>query len=161
MSEEEKAIEIVKGELQDQKQAFIYYKGVLGLYSNGEVETLLNLIEKQRKEIEEYKNFKKDIVSKIMFWDKEGLPKDEVIIRMLDTLMDEVSRLEDIEDKKVEVAIDFIEAKRDKFWQDKIRETIEHYNNELEHIKNGEEFENEKPMYYWGKAALEGLLEEN
>lgn len=43
----------------------------------------------------------------------------------------------------------------------KIRETIRHYNNELEHIKNGEEFENEKPMYYWGKVALEELLEEN
>lgn len=38
-------------------------------------------------------------------------------------------------------------------------ESIEHYNNELEHIKNGEEFENEKPMYYWGKVALEVLLE--
>ena len=45
--------------------------------------------------------------------------------------------------------------------KDKIREIIEHYNNELEHIKNGEEFENEKPMYYWGKVALENLLEEN
>lgn len=45
--------------------------------------------------------------------------------------------------------------------EDKIREIIEHYNNELEHIKNGEEFENEKPMYYWGKVALENLLEEN
>lgn len=44
--------------------------------------------------------------------------------------------------------------------KDKIKEKIEHYNNELEHIKNGEEFENEKPMYYWGKVALEELLEE-
>lgn len=44
--------------------------------------------------------------------------------------------------------------------KDKIREIIEHYNIELEHIKNGEEFENEKPMYYWGKVALENLLEE-
>lgn len=44
--------------------------------------------------------------------------------------------------------------------KDKIREIIEHYNNELEHIKNGEEFENEKPMYYWGKVALENLLKE-
>ena len=44
--------------------------------------------------------------------------------------------------------------------EDKIREKIEHYNDELEHIKNGEEFENEKPMYYWGKVALEKLLEE-
>ena len=51
--------------------------------------------------------------------------------------------------------------KKDYISKDKIRKIIEHYNNELEHIKNGEEFENEKPMYYWGKVALENLLEEN
>ena len=45
--------------------------------------------------------------------------------------------------------------------KDKIKNIIEHYNNELEHIENGEEFENEKPMYYWGKVALELLLEDN
>lgn len=44
--------------------------------------------------------------------------------------------------------------------KDKIREIIKHYNNELEHIENGEEFENERPMYYWGKVALNDLLEE-
>lgn len=50
MSEEEKkALETIKEELQDQKEAFKYYKGVLGVYSNGKVETLLNLIEKQEK----------------------------------------------------------------------------------------------------------------
>ena len=76
------------------------------------------------KEIEEYKKFKKDIVSKIMIWEKEELPDNERIIEMIDTLMSEVSRLEDIEDKKVEVAVDFIEEKRDKEWKDKIREKI-------------------------------------
>ena len=154
MSEEE-IIKIIKYMLENRNtdiNVIINYEAIQGL---------LNLYTKKQEKIEDYKNFKKDIVSKIMFWDKEELPDNERIISMLDTLMEEVSRLEDIEDKKIEVAIDFIEAKRDKFWQDKIRETIEHYNNELEHIKNGEEFENEKPMYYWGKAALEGLLEEN
>ena len=154
MSEEE-IIKIIKYMLENRNtdiNVIINYEAIQGL---------LNLYTKQQEKIEDYKKFKKDIVSKIMFWDKEELPDNERIMSMLDTLMEEVSRLEDIEDKKVEVAIDFIEAKRDKFWQDKIRETIEHYNNELEHIKNGEEFENEKPMYYWGKAALEGLLEEN
>ena len=56
MSEEEKkALETVKEELQDQKEAFKYYRGVLGLYSNGKVETLLKLIDKLQKEIEELK----------------------------------------------------------------------------------------------------------
>ena len=156
MSEEEiEAIEYIK-EFKNEVFEGVGNKSIMAK----NIDILLNIFNKQQEKIKEYKKFKKDIVSKIMFWDKEGLPKDEVIIRMLDTLMDEVSRLEDIEDKKVEVAIDFIEAKRDKFWQDKIREKIEHYNNELEHIKNGEEFENEEPMYYWGKAALEALLKE-
>ena len=88
------------------------------------LKSILNLTEKQQKELENYKNFKKDIVSKTMFWDKEELPDNERIIEMIDTLISEVSRLEDIEDKKVEVAIDLIEEKRDKFWQDKIREKI-------------------------------------
>ena len=94
------------------------------------LKSILNLTEKQQKELENYKNFKKDIVSKIMFWDKEELPDNERIISMLDTLMEEVSRLEDIEDKKVEVAVNCIEEKRDKFWQDKIREAIK--NREIE-----------------------------
>lgn len=44
--------------------------------------------------------------------------------------------------------------------KDKIREEIEHCNNELEHIKNGEEFEDEEPMYYWAKVVLQKLLGE-
>ena len=55
MSEEEKeALKTIKEELQDEKQAFKYYKGVLGLYSNGKVEILLKLINKQEKEIKAY-----------------------------------------------------------------------------------------------------------
>lgn len=62
MSEEEKkALETIKEELQEQKQAFIYYKGVLGVYSNGKVEILLNLIEKQQKEIEDLKKENNEI----------------------------------------------------------------------------------------------------
>lgn len=90
-----------------------------------QIKILLKLLDKQQKEIEDYKKFKKDIVSKIMIWDEEELPDNEAIIEMIDTLMREVSRLEDIEDKKVQVEISFIEEKRDKYWKDKIREKIE------------------------------------
>ena len=89
------------------------------------IETILNLAEKLQEKIKEYRKFKKDITDRIMIWDKEELPDNEVIISMLDTFAAEVSRLEDIEDKKVQVAIDFIEAKRDKYWKNKIREKIE------------------------------------
>lgn len=49
---------------------------------------------------------------------------NEKLLAILDTLYSEVCRLEDIEDKKVEVAVDFIEEKRDKYWQEKIRDKI-------------------------------------
>ena len=119
------------------------------------LKSILNLTEKQQKELENYKNFKKDIVSKIMFWDKEELPDNERIISMLDTLMEEVSRLEDIEDKKVEVAIDLIEEKRDKFWQDKIREKIE----ELESLSKN--ITMQPSIYNYEIDLLKELLEEN
>ena len=66
MSEEEKkALETIKEELQDQKQVTKYYKGVLGVYSNGKVETLINLIEKQQKEIEELRKENNEMWSHI------------------------------------------------------------------------------------------------
>ena len=113
---------------------------------------LVNYIEKQRKEIEEHTKFKKDIVSKIMFWDKEELPNNEAIIEMIDTLISEVSRLEDIEDKKVEVAVDLIEEKRDKFWKDKIRELLKKYDKDIA-------WANADDHYYFVKYINE-LLEE-
>jgi hypothetical protein len=119
------------------------------------IETILNLAEKLQKKIKEYRKFKKDIVDRIMIWDKEELPKDEVIIRMLDTLMDEVSRLEDIEDKKIEGEIGFVEEKRDKYWKDKIGEVI----------KDLDEFDatffDASTLKEATKKSLNDLLEEN
>ena len=50
--------------------------------------------------------------------------EEEKILSLLQTIVDECNRLEDMEDKKVQVAVDNIEKKRDKHWQDKIREKI-------------------------------------
>lgn len=65
--EEKKAIEFVKSELQDEKIARNDYQSLSGLYGNLEIEIVLNIIEKQSKEIEELKN------GQIDFWisDKE------------------------------------------------------------------------------------------
>ena len=50
--EEKKAIEIIKKELEDEKKHHNHiYKGILGLYDNGSIEIILNLIDKQQKEI--------------------------------------------------------------------------------------------------------------
>ena len=115
MSEEE-IIKIIKYMLENKNtdiNVIINYEAIQGL------------LDLYKKEKEDYKKFKKDIVDRTMIWDKEELPDNEAIISMLDTFVAEVSRLEDIEDKKVEVAIDCIEEKRDKFWKDRIREKIE------------------------------------
>lgn len=88
------------------------------------MENTYDLIKKQQKEIKDYTKFKKAIVNRIMMWDKKELPDNEEIISVLDTIMSEVSRLEDIEDRKIQVAVKFIEEKRDKYWEKKIEEKI-------------------------------------
>jgi len=89
-----------------------------------EIRLLRIAIAKQQKELENNKKFKKDIVNLIMIWDKENLPKNKAVIETLETIMHEFSRLENIEDEKIQVAVKFIEEKRDKYWKDKIIEKI-------------------------------------
>ena len=74
MSEEEKkAIEFIKDELNKEKEwgkkTSNDYKRCSDLYGNGDVEILLNLIEKQQKEIEELKDREKEL--------KELRPEEE------------------------------------------------------------------------------------
>lgn len=85
----------------------------------------------------------KDEVLKAMGYEEndeeyEKLKQDnEKLLAILDTMYSEFCRLEDIEDKKVEVAVAFIEEKRDKYWQDKINNKIK----ELDSIKHAESIE--------------------
>lgn len=103
----------------------------------------MELSEEEKKAIERIEDtFYQDLGKGINKFQKITLYEDDIAdIRKLLNLIDK--------------------QRKDYISKDKIREIIKHYNNELEHIKNGEEFENEKPMYYWGKVALEDLLEEN
>lgn len=92
----------------------------------------------------------------------ERLKQDnEKLLAILDTLYSEVCRLEDIEDKKVEVAVNFIEERRDKYWQKKINNKIK----ELE--KEKEKYKGDKGLRYSqvgfiqsGINVLNKLLEE-
>ena len=173
MSEEEnKALETIKEELQDQKEAFKYYKGVLGLYSNGKVETLLKLIDKQKNEIEEKTTILLAGAEKVKELEKGNHSLMESRKKWKDRYYKERAKNKE-RDKYNITTLPFEELKemieqnknisifgKEYINKDKVKEMIEHYNNELEHIKNGEEFENEEPMYHWGKVALENLLEE-
>lgn len=154
-------------------------------YSKLGKETLLDTIHKQEKEIEELKkpkyimNFETGSVTKI---DNDFISKDkalkalgyeenseaynrmdseEKVISLIRLVNAECNRLEDIEDKKVEVAVNFIEEKRDKYWQKKIRDKIK----ELE--KEKEKYKGDKGLRYSqvgfiqsGINVLNKLLEE-
>lgn len=104
-------------------------------------QTILNFIKKLQKEIEHELDQRK-------YW--------------RDNFYKQQKEIEELKNNELDYTTIYINGVYEgkKYYKDKIREKIKHYNNELEHIKNGEEFENEKPMYYWGKAALEELLEE-
>lgn len=56
--EEKKAIEYIKSELQDEKEARNDYQSLTGLYGNLEIEIILNLIQKQDTEINKLKKEK-------------------------------------------------------------------------------------------------------
>lgn len=76
---------------------------------------------------------------------------NEKLLAILDTMYSEFCRLEDIEDQKVEVAVAFIEEKRDRYWQDKIREIL---------FSIGTLYDGGFVKVEFIRKKLEGLLEE-
>ena len=73
-------------------------------------------------------------------------------------LMDvEFNRLEDIEDRKVQVEIENIENRRDKYWKDAIREKIKYLEDLMILFTNDKEKFN---RYKYTRDTLDKLLEE-
>lgn len=100
----------------------------------------------------------KDEVLKALGYEENGeeykriYNKEELILSLIRTINEECDRLEDIEDQKVEVAVAFIEEKRDKHWQDKIRKR-------LEKLKEKEQ-ELSDEQGYFGSSELQAKIEE-
>ena len=140
----------------EEKRAVVYLKSYCindVLYDNKhyeQIETVLNLIEKQQKEIEELKVKNKtqsDCAKPIerteemvnMRWvNHRFISKDklkeilgieetdsEKILSLLQTIVDENARLEDIEDRKVQIEYDNVFNKGVKSVEDKIKAKIE------------------------------------
>ena len=57
---------------------------------------------------------------------EEDISKDK-ILSLIETIFEECERLEDVEDKKVQVEVQNIERKRDKYWKDKIKRILKKY----------------------------------
>ena len=168
MSEENKKLNRVEEKLKELSKCELFLDNIFIKDKTARqiLVSAYNKLERQQKEIEEknvaINKMSKDISRQL----KEIEEKSTIImagaekVKRLECQIEELLNVLNKEEK-----INYIKPIDIKVHnyisEDKIREKIEHYNNELEHIKNGEEFENEKPMYYWGKVALENLLEEN
>jgi ssRNA-specific RNase YbeY (16S rRNA maturation enzyme) len=145
--EEKEAIEYIK-EFKNEVFEGVGNKSIMAK----NIDILLNLLDKQQNEIKEKTTILLAGAKKVKQLEKEIEERDKYNITTLP-----FEELKEMIEQNKNISI----FGKEYISKDKVKETIEHYNNELEHIKNGEEFENEKPMYYWGKVALEDLLEEN
>ena len=130
--EEKEAIEELKNKKAD------YF-----MISNLMSKTLLNLIEKQFKEIEELNSdlevFKRALTDIEVVYNKNYISKDKIkeilgieedinnekLLSLLQTIVDENARLEDIEDRKVQIEYNNVFNKGVKSVEDKIKAKIE------------------------------------
>lgn len=123
---------------------------------------LLNLIEKQQKETEELKNeiMEKELIIDGMKEDRRiaveeikeqyFISKDKIkeileieekidnekLLSLLQTIVDENARLEDIEDRKVQIEYNNVFNKGVKSVEDKIKAKIEEYENKIKKIRS-------------------------
>ena len=122
------------------------------------IEKAVNLIEKQSKEIEELKTInqmqkyrievidERELISKDKIKEILGIEEDinnEKLLSLLQTIVDENARLEDIEDRKVQIEYNNVFNKGVKSVEDKIKAKIEE-------VKDGT---------YDAKIVLQSLLE--
>ena len=138
---------------------------------------LLNLIEKQSKEIEELKLRNEALGDITIYNQKNSISKDKIkeilgieekidnekLLSLLQTIVDEYARLEDVEDRKVQIEYNNVFNKGVKSVEDKIKAKIEEVDIQLQKLKDGltgrkTNFVN-KNMLFAQKKVLQSLLE--
>ena len=165
--EEKESIE----EFRKQLRLAINIDDVTTAIRNDNAQTILNLIEKQQKEIEELKKPKyilncktneitkltNDFVSKDKIKEILGIEDidNEKILSLLQTIVDENARLEDIEDRKVQIEYNNVFNKGVKSVEDKIKAKIEIRKEEKENCKDS----NEEKYLLREIYVLQSLLE--
>ena len=157
--EEKKMLEIFKKEVEKEQNEYEQVNEYTKFYYNNH-KFILNLIEKQSKEIEEFKkpkyviNCKTNEITKLTndFVSKDKIKEileieekidNEKLLSLLQTIVDENARLEDIEDRKVQIEYNNVFNKGVKSVEDKIKAKIEE-------VKDGT---------YDAKIVLQSLLE--
>ena len=175
--EEKKAQDYFKRRIANKKTAYtsIYFK-------IEKLETILNLIEKQQKEIKELKQFKKQVeeiestnfikyknyiskdkIKTILGIENEQNDSEEIILSLLKTLVDENNRLENIEDKKVQLEYEKVFNKGVKSVEYKIKAKIKEIEKEEKQKLKGTKGQDRyaiKQEYMYKRSGLQLLLEE-
>ena len=169
--EENKMLEIFKKEVEKEQNEYEQVNEYTKFYYNNH-KFILNLIEKQSKEIEELKkpkyviNCKTNEITKLTndFVSKDKIKEileieekidNEKLLSLLQTIVDENARLEDIEDRKVQIEYNNVFNKGVKSVEDKIKAKIEELKEDIKYSANPLSIDNSK----FGIKVLQSLLE--
>ena len=169
--EEKKMLEIFKKEVEKEQNEYEQVNEYTKFYYNNH-KFILNLIEKQFKEIEELKEKTKKCEYYEMVADelyKNSVSKDKIkeileieenidnekLLSLLQTIVDENARLEDIEDRKVQIEYNNVFNKGVKSVEDKIKAKIEELKEDIKYSANPLSIDNSK----FGIKVLQSLLE--
>ena len=150
--EEKKAIANLKTEYEK----LIKEDNILFPLYKSDAKRLIDIIKKQSKEIEELKTInqmqkyrievidERELISKDIIKEILGIEENidnEKLLSLLQTIVDENSRLEDIEDRKVQIEYNNVFNKGVKSVEDKIKAKIEELNKDFKEYENGQEWE--------------------
>lgn len=126
--EEKKALRHIKVNLYDEKKQHKHiYNYILGLYDNSSIEIILQLIEKQQKEIENYQILKDDIEGHRIFYvdtpefEEKYISKDK-IMKKIDLIDKEYAEI--IEKNKNDLYLVNINAQRHSAMQSILEELL-------------------------------------
>ena len=138
------------------------------------IEKAVNLIEKQSKEIEELKTInqmqkyrievidERELISKDIIKEILGIEENidnEKLLSLLQTIVDENSRLEDIEDRKVQIEYNNVFNKGVKSVEDKIKAKIEELENQKRQWIEDRDNKHKDSEIIYAIEVLQSLLE--
>ena len=170
--EEKKAVDELKKEINNPVEVPTDKFNTFILYNIESARTIKNLIEKQSKEIEELKKYEKyyeemeEVNKKFIAVDKikeileiEEKIDNEKLLSLLQTIVDENARLEDIEDRKVQIEYNNVFNKGVKSVEDKIKAKIEELENQKRQWIEDRDNKHKDSEIIYAIEVLQSLLE--
>ena len=173
---EKEAIEIIKyfKKMKWYSHPFDNGTEILSEEEKQDIDIILNLIEKQSKEIEELKTInqmqkyrievidERELISKDTIKEILGIEEDinnEKLLSLLQTIVDEYARLEDVEDRKVQIEYNNVFNKGVKSVEDKIKAKIEELENQKRQWIEDRDNKHKDSEIIYAIEVLQSLLE--